>query len=543
MHVTLRSTINRFLPAAAAHVLLAGLALAQVSVHPQLLLPVDPVPASALAWDANERAASPMITASRFVRLDTTLLRQIAVLGAPPLATLQLDLFETSVLIDVNRVQWMLGYRVFTGTVQNHDGEFHLSLAADGTTSGLVHFGGESFVISHAASADIHVLQRFDQAKLPRHMECGVDATMAVASPPGLGLPESPNSDCGKTTIDLLVVYTTLARQNAGSVSAMEAAIVGAVAQANTGHTESGVGVEFRLVHMAETSYAELGTSTDLSRFRNTSDGHMDEVHALRTTYGGDLMHLITNPASASYCGIGYLMTNLSTSFSTSAFAITVRTCIPGHTFTHESGHNMGCHHDFPNAGPALYPYSYGFRTADNAYRTIMAYAPGTRVNRWSSPNVLYQGYTMGAANTEDNALSVVNASTTVSLFHATVAPLWCDLPGGIPGALGLPTMTGQGTINLVRPLTLTIRNYQPHAPGILVIGTSAVNVPIFGGLLVPSLDVTLFVTGTGADIVHNANWLANLTPGFQAWFQVAFIDASAVQGLAASNGVKVTVP
>jgi hypothetical protein len=76
-----------------------------------------------------------------------------------------------------------------------------------------------------------------------------------------------------------------------------------------------------------------------------------------------------------------------------------------------------------------------------------------------------------------------------------------------------------------------------------LIIGASDVNAPLFGGTLVPAPDVTLFVTGNGSDIAHDATWLANLSPGFQAWFQVAFLDVAAIQGFAASNGVMVTRP
>ena len=85
--------------------------------------------------------------------------------------------------------------------------------------------------------------------------------------------------------------------------------------------------------------------------------------------------------------------------------------------------------------------------------------------------------------------------------------------------------------------------NIRADTAGVLVVGASQINVPVFGGTLVPSLDVPLFVTGNGNDIVHNANWLANLSPGFEAWFQVAFLDPGAGQNFSASNGVKVTVP
>lgn len=537
--MSLLPSLPRSLPVLTA---LAAAALAQGSPAP-VLLPVAAVPDAARAWDARERAASPMIARSAFVRVDTALLAGVPVVGAPPLATLRLDLFAESVLLDVESADWTLGYRVFTGSVRGRGGHAHLAVAPDGVTSGLIHFGDESFAIAYAAHSDIHVLQAIDQSRLPAHLGCGVDHSHAVAAP-AVPLPEGgTNSDCGKTILDLLVFYTPLARQNAGGTSAMQAAVVAAVDQANAGNVASGVPAEFRLVHMAETNYAELGSGTDLSRFRGTTDGYMDEVHTLRATYGGDLMQLITNPANPSYCGIAYLMSNLSTGFKHSAFGVTVRTCIPGHTFTHEIGHNIGCHHDPANAGNAIYPYSYGYRTPDNAYRSIMSYSPGTRVNRWSGPNVQYLGYTMGVANSQDNARSIGDTRMTVSQFFPTQAPVWCDLSGGIPGQLGLPTLTGSGTINLAAPLEVTVRDYRPNVPGVLVIGLSAGNVPLFGGTLVPTPDVAVTLSGNGSAIVYDASWLASFPPGVQAWFQVAFLDAAAAQGISASDGVRVSVP
>ena len=520
----------------------AALPLAAQGTPPPLLRPVGNPPAAAIAWDAAERARSPMVARSGFVRIDTAALAALPLGGAPPLGTFTLDLFETPVLLEVTSMAWTLGYRVFHGHVPGQPGSVHITVAGSGAVWGSIDVGSESFVLAHTGITDVHVLQRIDHALLPLHMRCGTDNTHAIAAAPTVGI-DNTNSDCGRTTIDVLVGYTPRARTNAGGTAAMEAAIVGAIAQANSAFLDSGVVMEFRLVHMAETNYTELGSSTDLYRFQTDLDGYMDEVFTLRTTYGADLMHLITDPASAQYCGIGFLMTSLSTGFASNAFAVTVRTCIANRSFTHECGHNMGCHHDAANAGAAIYPYAYGYRTPDNAYRTIMAYAPGTRINRWSSPNVQYLGYTMGVAGAADNAMTLDNTRTTVAQFAATQAPVWCDLGGGIPGALGKPTLTGAGTINLADPLTLTVRSYAPNAIGLLIAGASAINMPLFGGVLVPSLDLPLTITGNGGDIVHNANWLANLSPGFQAWFQAAFLDLAAVQGFAASDAVMVTVP
>ncbi|MFG0274995.1 MAG: hypothetical protein ACF8QF_08055, partial [Phycisphaerales bacterium] len=64
-------------------------------------------------------------------------------------------------------------------------------------------------------------------------------------------------------------------------------------------------------------------------------------------------------------------------------------------------------------------PYSYGFRTPDNAYRTVMAYTPGVRVRYFSNPDVVYQGFAMGMpTNRSDaahNALTLTNNASIVA--------------------------------------------------------------------------------------------------------------------------------
>lgn len=526
--------------------LLAFAARAQTQA---LLTPIANPPASSLTWLSGERTANPTIVGSTFVQVNTAALLALPTLGPAPLGTLTLDLGGTSYLLDVARTDWSLGYRTFHGVARGEESEIHLTLASDGTVGGLLDVDGQTWMLTGAGAPGVHTLLQIDTTRLPAGSACGVDHTHLVQGPvtpvasSGPSASLFPNNDCAQTTIDIAVFYTPEARLDAGGQSAIETVIVGAIAQANSAHLASGAPIEFRLVHMAETNYVETGTGADLSAFRDPNDGQMDEVHQARNDYGADLMHLVISPNSSGFCGIGYLLGSMSASFESSAFAVTLRTCISNRSMTHECGHNMGCHHDAANAGTAIFPYAYGYRTPDNALRTIMAYAPGTRINRWSSPNVVYQGYTMGAAGTEDNVLTITNTCLLVSQFRATVAPRWCDLSGGIAGGAGVPTMTGSGTINQLQPLRLTIEGYAPGSIGVLLVGGSPVNVPVFGGTLVPSPDILLTLVGSSSSIPFDCSWLANLAPGTQAWLQSAFLDPAAVQGLSASDGVLVTVP
>ena len=72
------------------------------------------------------------------------------------------------------------------------------------------------------------------------------------------------------------------------------------VAETNQAYAESGVGHRVRLVERSEVAYGETGNSlVDLFRFADPSDGHMDEVHAVRDRVGADLAHLIVGRSDA----------------------------------------------------------------------------------------------------------------------------------------------------------------------------------------------------------------------------------------------------
>jgi hypothetical protein len=49
-------------------------------------------------------------------------------------------------------------------------------------------------------------------------------------------------------------------------------------------------------------------------------------------------------------------------------------------------------------APPGVEDWSFGYRTPNQQYRTIMSYAPGTRVQFFSNPNVSFGGFPLGVA-------------------------------------------------------------------------------------------------------------------------------------------------
>ena len=231
-------------------------------------------------------------------------------------------------------------------------------------------------------------------------------------------------TNCGGTPIDpgptqtirVMVVATNDAIAAYGGD--MQALVELAVAESNQGYLNSNIGINMQLANYSTTSYATAGMSTDLSRFRSTSDGIMDEVHATRNATTADVMMLVANDASA--CG---LASGIGSTAAT-AFATAYWDCITGYySFAHEIGHLQSARHD-PANDPTTSPYAYGhgYQAPGNVWRTIMAYnCAGSgcpRINYWSNPSVTYGGLPMGTYDKNHNQRVLVNTKATVAGFR-----------------------------------------------------------------------------------------------------------------------------
>lgn len=297
--------------------------------------------------------------------------------------------------------------------------------------------GGDFEIVADQAGRQ--VIRVVENSTMPT---CGVphhSPTAAGAENGGSSFgPEAAPSDAiaeageETTMIDVMVVYTSRARQVAGGVNAMIASINHAVENANLTFIASGVSVLYRLVHTHEVAYEESDdSSTDLYRVGGKNDGHMDEVHGLRDTHGADLVSLWTGN---DYGGRANQISNVSPSFESLAFNVCgasyTRTLFKlNYLFSHECGHNLGCSHDLENSGynsPSAYPYSFGWRwtgTDNVLYRCIMSYEPGTIAYRFSNPNINHMGAPTGT-NTANNALTINNTRDTVASFRNSVSTL-----------------------------------------------------------------------------------------------------------------------
>jgi hypothetical protein len=236
--------------------------------------------------------------------------------------------------------------------------------------------------------------------------------------------------------IDVLVAYTSQARATAGTALDIENKIVTALELANTAYENSKIALRLRLVHTMELDGNESDNfQTDLDIITNNNDGHWDEVHLARDTSGADIVTLLND--STEYCGLAWVLTDRLNSSGDTAFSVVSQHCITNHSFTHETAHNMGAMHDATNSNQGgIYTDSHGWRFTGESgeeWRTLMAYAPGSRINYFSNPLVMYDGVPTGSVDQADNASTLNMTRSLVAAFRSNVVIIPVPTPTSTP--------------------------------------------------------------------------------------------------------------
>jgi hypothetical protein len=210
------------------------------------------------------------------------------------------------------------------------------------TVTGSIRSNGTLFHL-RPISGGGHVLVEVDESRMP------AEHPAEYALLPTIQMPQSVVDDRATTaaassgspaTIRVLVVATNQAVTSYGGN--MQSLVQLAVAESNQGYTNSNVGITMQLAGYQTTSYTESGDfTTDLSRFRGTSDGYMDSIHTTRNSVAADVGVLIID--NSSYCG---LASGIGSTAAT-AFAAVYWDCATGYySFAHEIGHLQSARHD-----------------------------------------------------------------------------------------------------------------------------------------------------------------------------------------------------
>jgi formylglycine-generating enzyme required for sulfatase activity len=337
------------------------------------------------------------------------------------------------------------------------------------------------------------------------------------------------NCDDG-TVLDVLMKWTPRAEEEAGGPVAIRAVAEAAIAMSNHTYLASGVPTYIRGLGFSVTEPYDEDVHV-LSHLQAMDDGILDEVHAERDTQGADLVALLTSTVPG-VCGVAYLLGDESPAWG---FSFTVWYCVSNLTFTHEVGHNQGCCHAPGDGGGCLsggvYPYSVGHRfvSIDSAvYRTVLAYPPGIRVPRLSSPLVQYIDTPTG--------LDVADNARTVRETAATMANYRCSSP--LPGIqLTSPPMIGPESGESVSFTASDVAAAQPGTR-VMIVAVAVGDLAQSGetlSLSIGATDMGVVIGGAGGDC-----WIQSRTTSIPAdVFNEAIGDGlSVLFGLRASDDV-----
>jgi hypothetical protein len=401
---------------------------------------------------------TPGLVRSRDIAPDLQLLLRIAdELQRAPGATARVEIPvfpDVSFVATIARVERAKSGAVnLYGTLDGVDYGTAVLTLSHGGLAGTLQAGERAYRIRYFGKAGYEV-QEIDKSRI----EGGADDIRHVA-------PESrpkaqavvPLRDDG-STIDVLVVYTPAARiaaaNKAGADTSDPAPILSeidaAIAAANNAYFNSGVNQRLNLVHAQEVTYTESGDlGVDLARLSDMhdngdgtfsalplgSDGFLDNVPALRDTWGADAVSLWVNGSPVGVVGIGWFMNSVGSGFERFAYNVVVwSTASSNQTFAHELGHNMGLNHDsFVSPGSQPFAWAHGYVDTTRRFRTIMAYNDQcaslsfncTRIDYFSTPLKTtpdFSNAVVGNASNADSHRVLNDTALTVANFRASVA-------------------------------------------------------------------------------------------------------------------------
>jgi hypothetical protein len=209
------------------------------------------------------------------------------------------------------------------------------------------------------------------------------------------------------TTITLLMTYSPSYVSQWGTEAVARTRLSNIVQVANTAYSNSGTGIQFRIVGWSMIRQSDTTPQNVLPAMRADS-GNFKGLAALRSSTGAAISVFFAPfnsvTGSTSTCGLAYIpgayaagLTGFSSQVGTSLFAALNDGQSNGYycetlSLAHELGHNLGNVHDRANSSFAgAFSYSYG-KGVSGIFGTVMSYI-SPRVALFSSPQ-LSCGYT-----------------------------------------------------------------------------------------------------------------------------------------------------
>lgn len=119
----------------------------------------------------------------------------------------------------------------------------------------------------------------------------------------------------------------------------------------------------------------------------------------------------------------------------------------------------------------------------------------------------------------------------------------WLTLGGALAGTGGEPSLAVDGYLESLETLELTLEDALPAADGWHVVGTTRLDLPLLGGVLIPTplILVPFSVDGTGQS-AFSAQLPDGIAAPFALYVQSWIVDPGAFAGFSASNAVTKTL-
>ncbi|WP_456402818.1 PKD domain-containing protein [Persephonella sp.] len=317
------------------------------------------------------------------------------------------------------------------GKVEGFERSSAIFTVVNDTAYGNINFGERSINISPEDTQNsIYLVKELTGLNTPMFINDYIPTPAPTKTGDTSLKAQNSNLEDG-SRIDVLILYTTALKNSKGS--GLNAYLQSLVDIANQSFQNSNVNTRLNLVGSVEFNSIDenLDIYTALRDLRVNS-----AVLNLRSQYKADVVVLIRKYTSGNICGVGYIINNLPSNFNQNlsyyinfykdyAFSVVESGSSNGYycpdtTFTHEVGHNLGCHHERNNAsGNGAFSYSYGYNKP-GVFGTIMSYA-GPTIHYFSNPNVTYNGYPVGIPegqpDSADNAKTINQTRIIVSNY------------------------------------------------------------------------------------------------------------------------------